>query len=195
MTGTANETILVKESKFIRHKWLWLAVVTVAGAAIDIGTKHLALANLQPGVPVPVIGDYFQWLLVFNRGAVFGLNPAALIPWIPAHVFFIIFMSCAIVFLTAYYKWLKKDEVLMHVGLMLVMPGAFGNLHDRVFYGDRGVVDFIRMGIPPDNYWFIYNIADVFVSVGVGVMVVNFILEALRKKPVVAEECGNNTPS
>ena len=166
----------------IKHRWVWLAAVTAVGAAIDIGTKRLALANLNYGEPVPVIGDYLQWLLIYNKGMVFGLNPSGLLPWLPPHIFFIIFMTAAISFLLFYYKALKKDEILMHIGLMLVMPGAIGNLHDRIIYGDRGVVDFIRMGIPPDNYWFIYNIADVFVTIGVAVMLVNFGIEAFCKK-------------
>jgi signal peptidase II len=173
----------MKESKITKHRWVLLAIVAVVGAAIDLWTKHLAVTRLEHGVPVPVVGDYLQWVLVYNQGAVFGLSPAGWLPnWLPINIFFIIFMVSAIVFLLIYYWRLKKDEVLMHVGLMLVMPGAFGNLYDRIFRGHYGVVDFIRMGIPPDNYWFIYNVADIFVTAGVVVMLVNFVLEAFAAK-------------
>jgi signal peptidase II len=167
-----------------------LAAVTIVGFLADIGTKHLANTRLEYGVPVNVIGEHFQWLLVYNTGAVFGMNLANLIPGIPASAFFITFMLCAVAFLLFYYKHLKKDDVLMHAGLMLVLPGAFGNLHDRIVHGEKGVVDFIRMGFPPDNYWFIYNVADVFVTFGVAIMLLNFILEGWKdgKKPVAADK-------
>jgi len=172
--------------KEVKHRWILLAVVTVVGFFIDIGTKYLADTRLEYGIPMPVLGDYFQWLLVYNKGMVFGIDPSNFVPWLSANTFFVAFMLCAIVFLLLYYKALRKNEVLMHIGLMLVLPGAFGNLYDRIFNADKGVIDFIRMGIPPDNYWFIYNVADVYVTVGVGVMLFGFWLEA-GKKPVSAE--------
>jgi signal peptidase II len=171
------------EVRVIKHRWIWLGAVTAVGLAIDLGTKYLAYTRLEVGVPVEVIGRHLMWKLVYNEGAVFGTNIAALAPWLPPNVFFIAFMTLAIGFLLFYYKMLKPDEILMHIGLMLVMPGALGNFHDRIVHGEKGVVDFILMGIPPNHYWFIYNVADIFVTVGVGVMLVNFILEAKKKVP------------
>jgi len=182
--------------KEVKHKWILLAAVTVVGFLIDIGTKYLAVTKLEMGRPVNVIGEYLQWVLVYNTGAVFGTRPTNLVPWMQPNVFLSIFMLCAIAFLILYYRALKKNEVMMHVGLMLVLPGAFGNLYDRAIHGQRGVVDFIRMGFPPNNYWFIYNVADIFVTAGVAVMLLNFVLEAFAKKPAVeAAPSGINTNS
>lgn len=166
-----------KVNSVIKHRWIWLAAITVVGFLIDIGTKHLALTRLEMYQPVNVIGEYLQWLLIYNKGAVFGLNPSNVLPWLPSNVFFIVCMCAAIAFLLIYFWRLRKDEVLTHIGLMLVLPGALGNLYDRVFRGDDGVVDFIRMGIPPDTYWFIYNVADIYVTLGVAVMIVGFIVD------------------
>ena len=169
--------------KEVKHKWIFLASVTVFGFLADIGTKHLAVTRLDERVPVNVLGEYLQWVLVYNKGAVFGTQPPGFFSWMNPSVFLSIFMLFAISFLIVYYRALKKNEVLMHIGLMLVLPGAFGNLFDRLVYGGRGVVDFIRMGFPPDNYWFIYNVADIFVTAGVAVMLINFVMEAFKKKP------------
>ncbi|MDR2692882.1 MAG: signal peptidase II [Chitinispirillales bacterium] len=170
-------------AKEVKHKWILLAAVTTAGFLADVGTKYLAVTRLQEGRAVNVIGEYLQWLLVYNTGAVFGTKPPGFFSWMHPSVFLSIFMLFAISFLLFYYRALNKNEVLMRVGLILVLPGAFGNLYDRLIHGKRGVVDFIRMGIPPDNYWFIYNVADIFVTVGVAVMIINFALEAVRRKP------------
>jgi lipoprotein signal peptidase len=72
----------------------------------------------------------------------------------------------------------------MHWGLALVLPGAFGNLFDRIVRPGGGVVDFIRMGIPPDTYWFIYNVADVYITVGVGIMLFSFWREGRQRKHI-----------
>ncbi len=169
--------------KEVKHKWILLAAVTVIGFLADIGTKYLAVTRLQERVPVNVCGEYLQWLLVYNEGAVFGTKPPGFFSWMHPSVFLSIFMLFAISFLVFYYRALKKNEIMMHIGLMLVLPGAFGNLYDRLVHGKRGVVDFIRMGFPPDSYWFIYNVADIFVTAGVTVMLINFIIEAVAKKP------------
>lgn len=162
----------------VKHRWIWLAAITVVGFFIDIGTKHLAVTRLDERVAVNVVGEYLQWLLHYNTGAVFGLNPSVIAPWLPQNVFFIICMSAAILFLLFYFWRLPKNETLTHIGLMLVLPGALGNFYDRIFRGDQGVVDFIKMSIPQLNlHWFIYNVADIFVTVGVGVMIVGFIVD------------------
>ncbi|MDR2728284.1 MAG: signal peptidase II [Chitinispirillales bacterium] len=166
----------------IKRRWLFLTVVTVVGFVVDFATKHLAHVNLKEGAPLSVIGDYFQLCLVYNKGALFGINPANMIPGAPVNMFFIIFITVAIGFLLLYYKSLKKNEILMHWGLALVLPGALGNMFDRVLRPGNGVVDFIRMGIPPDTYWFIYNVADVYITVGVGIMLVSFWREGLKVK-------------
>ncbi|MCL2220165.1 MAG: signal peptidase II [Chitinispirillia bacterium] len=170
------------ESAIVKYRWILLGAVTAAGLFLDLGTKYLAYTRLEEHVPVEVIGRYLMWKLVYNDGAVFGTNIAALLPWLPPAVFFVTFMLLAIGFLLFYFKMLKKDEVLLHIGMMLVMPGALGNLHDRIAYGDKGVVDFILMGIPPNHYWFIYNVADIFVTVGVSIMVIYFIVESFKKQ-------------
>ena len=169
--------------KEIKHRWVWLGAVTAVGLAIDLVTKYLAYTRLEAGVPVPVIGEYLMWKLVYNEGAIFGTDIPALMPWLPPNVFFIAFMACAIGFLLFYYKRLRKDEVLLHWGLMIVVPGALGNFHDRIVHGEKGVVDFILMGIPPSTYWFIYNVADIFVTAGVGMMLLYFLLDARKKTP------------
>ncbi len=181
--------------KEMKHKWLLLSVITVVGFFIDWNSKFLADSRLTHGVPVPVVGDFLQFLLVYNKGALFGINPRAMIPGFPVNQFFLIFSILAIIFLVLFYRSLKKNEILMHWGLALVLPGAFGNMFDRIFNADKGVVDFIRMGIPPDAYWFIYNIADVYVTVGVGLMLLNFLREGARNKVPAETIAAESAPS
>ena len=59
---------------------------------------------------------------------------------------------------------LKTDMVSEKIGFILIIGGAIGNLFDRVFYS--AVPDFIDLHIN-NFHWFIFNIADIFITTGV----------------------------
>jgi signal peptidase II len=81
-----------------------------------------------------------------------------------------------------YYRSIPKTERTMHWGIAFILPGAMGNLFDRVLHAQKGVVDFIKIGLYPDLYWPIFNLADVFVTVGVVLLVFCFLTEEMRRK-------------
>ncbi len=163
-------------------KWLLLVIVTTVGFFLDWFTKHLAHTNLTFATPVPVIGDYLQLLLVYNKGALFGFNPQSLIASFPVNHFFIVFTFLAVIMLIFYYRHIPETEVALHWGIMLIFPGAFGNLLDRIIHPQLGVIDFIRIGIPERYYWPIFNFADIYVTVGVVILMIAFITEEKRRK-------------
>ena len=72
------------------------------------------------------------------------------------------------------------ERVLGRRALALVLGGAVGNMLDRIFRGGE-VIDFIEMGIGPRLRWPAYNLADVAVTVGVALLVVEFLWDARRR--------------
>jgi signal peptidase II len=166
----------------VKGKWTVFITVAVLGFGFDWMTKHIASTALPYGKPVPIIGEFLQWLLVYNKAAIFGLDPRHVAPWFPLNQFFMVFSIIAAVVLVLYYRSLKSNEVFMHWGIALVMPGALGNLWDRVLYPGQGVVDFIRLGISERIYWPIFNMADVYVTFGVAFILLSFLQEELRRK-------------
>ena len=62
-----------------------------------------------------------------------------------------------------------KTKGLKKFSLLLILGGALGNVFDRIFY--KAVPDFIDFHIA-DFHWFIFNIADIFITIGVISMVV-----------------------
>jgi signal peptidase II len=100
-------------------------------------------------------------------------------------MFFFVFTTIAIVILILYYRSIPKSEISMHWGLAMILPGAFGNLLDRVIHPGKGVVDFIRLGISPEIYWPIFNLADVYVTIGIGILLYSFWKEEKSKKTKV----------
>lgn len=145
--------------------------VIVAVAALDQAAKQYMLSHLEPGVGVPVIGDWFRWLLIFNPGAAFGMGENS--TWL--------FSTIQLVFVvgTVASAHFMRDRPSA-VGLALIGGGALGNLLDRLFrepgFWFGHVVDFISVG----NFA-IFNLADASINVGVAVFVLAILTEERRR--------------
>lgn len=168
--------------KEMKRKWTILFTVALVGFFLDWLTKYLADTKLSYGMPHTLIGDYLQLLLVYNKGAVFGLDPRNLVLGFPTNQFFFVFNILVIILMLFYYNSIPKRERGMHWGIALILPGAIGNLFDRVIHAQKGVVDFIKIGLSPDLYWPIFNLADVYVTIGVALLIFCFITEEKRQK-------------
>jgi signal peptidase II len=163
--------------RWLRNKWFFLAGITSLGFALDIVTKHMAVAGLTPGQPVHLVGDVFGLVLVYNRGAVFGIDPAHWLPGFPVNLFFIIFSLIAVAVVGLYYRAIAGHDAVARWGLAFILPGALGNVLDRVIAPGRGVVDFCMMNLhfPPFDPWPIFNAADAYVTVGVGLILLSIV--------------------
>jgi signal peptidase II len=69
-----------------------------------------------------------------------------------------------------------RNKGLKKYSLLMILGGALGNLYDRIFF--KAVPDFIDFHI--DNFhWFIFNVSDIFITLGVISMI---IFELLNKE-------------
>lgn len=178
-------------------KWVLLSIISFGGVIIDWYTKYLASHQLQTGVPVPVIGKYLQLMLIYNTGGVFGINPKAWFPWFQVNLFFYIVSTFAILLLIIYYKGIDPKAVLTRWGIAVIMPGALGNLVDRILWPHRGVVDFLKMdlGFAPFNPWPIFNMADVYITIGIAVILLDMVLHPQRQQSAVKEMSETPPPA
>jgi len=71
-----------------------------------------------------------------------------------------------------FFKRIKNDETTLIIALSCVMGGAFGNFIDRIAY--TSVIDFVDWHYY-QHHWFTFNIADVFISIGVGLLIIEMI--------------------
>lgn len=131
-----------------------------AWLALDIVTKHLALARLwPPGVPHEVAGEYVRFTLAFNRGAAMGMS---LGEWSrPAFTIIAIVLLGAMAWL---YRRTEPANRLQGAILAFIAAGAVGNLIDRIRH-ERGVTDFIDIGIGSVRFW-TFNVADMGITLG-----------------------------
>ena len=126
----------------------------------DCTTKLLAEARLGPeNVPHEVLGDVVQLTLAYNRGAAMGTHVGE---W-SRPVFTVLALGILMMLGSMYRKATPGDRWLA-LGLALIAGGAIGNLLDRL-RSERGVVDFIDIGLGSYRFW-IFNVADMGVVVG-----------------------------
>ena len=113
---------------------------------------------------------YLNIDLIWNEGIAFGLfsfSQSNLYNLITLIIIIIIFFILILI---------KKSEGLERLSLSMVFGGALGNLYDRIIY--NAVPDFIDLHIA-DLHWFIFNVADIFITLGVIMLI---LLELFKTK-------------
>ena len=155
-----------------------LALLTVIVViALDQWTKALVVEHLSPadsGRIIPVIGEYLTLYYIRNSGAAFGLfaNTITLVVLIAVAVGLISYL---------YLRMLNSGPLAYKLIFGLVIGGAAGNLIDRAQHSGY-VVDFIFFRIPQIGFHFyIFNIADAAISVGVFLLFVFILFGGLRR--------------
>jgi signal peptidase II len=151
------------------HARLW--IFTFAGLALDLWSKAWALANLDTKTDRVLIEDVFLLRLNFNKGALWGMGQGLGALFIAASLFatgFVIY-----VFLRS-----GRHQRSFHIGLGMVLSGALGNMYDRIFHGH--VRDFLKLDLhigSLDLWPWVFNVADVFLVVGVALLMINIWFE------------------
>ncbi len=146
---------------------------------LDLLTKSIAENNLN-NLIIEVIPGFFNLVLVWNKGAAFGIIANA--PDIIRKIILIGSSTIAAVITTVYVmKSKEKLSMFEVVSLSLIAGGSVGNLYDRFFIG--AVRDFLDFYIG-QHHWPAFNIADASISIGIFLFIFYEIFlkkEAFRK--------------
>jgi len=142
---------------------------------LDRLTK-IYLINLQAtGTDIDFyILPFLNFYLVWNTGIGFGLASMEANIYYHILTIIIVFINIGLIF------FLFKAKGIYAYLFALIIGGSLGNLFDRIYY--YAVPDFIDLHL--GNYhWFIFNVADIFITVGI----IGLILVELLKKEKVSE--------
>ena len=104
------------------------------------------------------INSYINLVLVWNSGIAFGLLSFDQSEIYNLITIFIIFINLLIVYLI-----IKIKDIRAYF-FLIVLGGSLGNLFDRIYYS--AVLDFIDISFK-NFHWFIFNVADIFISIGI----------------------------
>ena len=111
---------------------------------------------------------YLNIVLIWNKGIAFGL-----LSFNESYLYNIISLIIAIIIIVLVIMSLKSQGFKRY-SLLMIVGGALGNLHDRIFF--NAVPDFIDFHIG-NFHWFIFNVSDIFITLGVISMIVLELLD------------------
>ena len=137
-------------------------------ALVDQAVKQVMLSILNEGEPLPVIGDWFRFTLLFNPGSAFSMGGEGS-TWLFTTIQLVFVLGVAV----AAPRITHSGQA---VGLALIAGGALGNFADRIFrapgFWFGHVVDYISVGS-----FAVFNIADAAITCGVVLFIITMVLE------------------
>ena len=146
-------------------------VLILVGVGLDQLTKYLVVSNMALHESIDIIPGVFRFTYIQNDGAAFGSLDNA--RWV-----FMILSTVAIIGILAYMFWKKPQNKLMLAALTLIVSGGIGNMIDRIALGY--VIDFLDFCAFPKIWMWVFNVADSFVCIGAGLLILWLVLDMIR---------------
>ena len=119
------------------------------------------------------LSKFLNIQLIWNEGVAFGL-----LSFEDGKLYNIITVFILLVILVIFFIIIKSSGVKKY-SLLMIVGGALGNFYDRVL--NKSVPDFIDFHIG-NFHWFIFNIADIFITIGVIFMILMEFIEVKKDK-------------
>ena len=146
---------------------MFLLGIIVAIIALDQWSKWAIKSSFNLYQSEPVIQDLLHFTYVTNDGMAFGLS-------FPGGKHILLVMTVLLTGFIIGFLWKEREgHPLVRYGLALILSGAIGNLIDRLLYGK--VVDFLDLMIG-DFHWYIFNVADSSVTIGMVLFIIHSII-------------------
>ena len=139
----------------------------LAIVAFDQWTKYYIVSNFNLYQSKPIIENFFHLTYITNDGMAFGLS-------FPGGKQVLLIMTVILTLFIITFLWKeRKGHPLIKYGLVFILSGAFGNLIDRFLNGK--VVDFLDFMLG-NFHWYVFNIADSSVTIGMILFISHSIL-------------------
>ena len=124
---------------------------------IDQISKYIIRSTMELHETIPVVQNFFHLTYVSNDGMAFGIN-------FQGGIYLFTIASFILTIILIGYLWYeRKGDIILRISLALIIAGAIGNFIDRAMYKEVvDMFDFIFWGY----HWYIFNVADLAVTVG-----------------------------
>jgi len=116
---------------------------------------------------------FLNIILIWNEGIAFGLLS------FNEKIFYNLLTFIILIIILIIFFMVIKSYGFKKYSLLMILGGALGNVYDRIFYG--AVPDFIDFHIG-NFHWFIFNVADIFITLGVIFMIIIEITDNNKNK-------------
>ena len=125
----------------------------------------ISIFNLENNLEIK-ISSFINLNLIWNKGIAFGLFSYG-------EKFEYNLFTCLIIMIIAIVFWMIiKTKGFEKYGFLMILGGALGNIFDRLYYS--AVPDFIDIYYK-NFHWFVFNVADIFITIGVLMLIINEI--------------------
>ena len=146
-------------SKFLNKNFYIDFSIVISVYFIDRLTKMFVIQLDKNNLGSDIFNStYLNIVLIWNKGIAFGL-----LSFNESYLYNIISLIIAIIIIVLVIMSLKSQGFKRYF-LLIIVGGALGNLHDRIFF--NAVPDFIDFHIG-NFHWFIFNVSDIFITLGV----------------------------
>ena len=156
----------------IKNKFFWNIFFILSIFLIDRITKLSVIHLADEFGEIDIsLTSFLNINLIWNEGIAFGLFSFD-------QKIYYNFLTVLIILITLIIFWMiLRTEKFERFAFMMIFGGSLGNIFDRLFYS--AVPDFIDFHVK-NYHWFIFNVADIFITVGVILLIYNELF--LRKK-------------
>ena len=157
-----------------------LSAVGIAAVAVvaDQWIKHLVEAGLEMHEQVDIL-PFLALYRTYNTGVAFSM-----FSWV-GDKGLILMSSLVVAFVLYLAARTDPSRILARTGFALVIGGAIGNLIDRAVYGH--VIDYVLFHTPVWSFA-VFNLADAFISVGAGLIILDELLVWRRERLAASDD-------
>ena len=149
----------------MKKKTIWSLLFIITIFLIDRITKILVINSAEEIGEVNIsLTSFLNINLIWNEGIAFGLFSFDEKIYYNLLTFLIIVVTLIILWM------IVKTEKIEKLAFMMIFGGSLGNIFDRLIY--FAVPDFIDFHVK-NFHWFIFNVADIFITVGVILLIYN----------------------
>ncbi|MBY0379055.1 MAG: signal peptidase II [Burkholderiales bacterium] len=164
-----------KVNLLTKHRYILLFLGFVI-MLLDQLSKYIVHQHIQLYDVIPVIDQFWNWTLTYNKGAAFSFLANHEGNW-PKIFFGIVALLVSIGII--HFILSKSYSKLTGIAMCFILGGATGNLVDRIIHGK--VTDFIQWYYH-NHYWPTFNLADAFICVGVTFLIIEGIFFSKEDK-------------
>ena len=150
---------------------IWILIM-IGSVLLDQISKLLVDSFLSREESLDIIGGVLRFTYVENDGAAFGM--------LGDHRWVFMILSVLGIAAVLFYMWRYRPESkLACIALSFIVGGGVGNMIDRVRLGY--VIDFIDFCAFPNLWMWVFNVADAFVCIGAGMLILYLVLETVKE--------------
>lgn len=144
----------------------------------DQVSKAIVVRTMSLYESIPIIPNFFHFTYITNDGMAFGID-------FPFGYFIFSAVSLLLTLFLFWYLWsVRNHSIVIRLGLAMIIAGAIGNLIDRLMLGE--VIDFLDFMIR-DFHWYVFNLADSYVTVGMVLLLIDSIILEKNKENLTLE--------